>query len=94
MAAALLAALVLQATPETLAELKSAYDQTCNSRIYRQFDDMCSAMAEQVKSYRAELKRHPHAPKATAPSPAAASPSPPAEPPASHEPLASAPPKG
>lgn len=93
MTVAVLAALVLQATPETLADLERAFDQTCNTRIYGQFDDMCSAMEAQVKSYRAELKRRPRPAKATAP--ALASPIPPPEPPASREPPApSAPPKG
>ncbi len=91
MTVALLAALMLQATPETLADLERAYDQTCNSRIYGQFDDMCSAMEAQVKTYRAELKRRPRPAKAAAPAPA--SPIPPSEPPASHEPLAPGPPK-
>lgn len=93
MAAALLAALVLQATPETLADLERAYDQTCNSRLYGQFDDMCSAMEAQVKTYRAELRHRPP-PKAAAPPVAAASPVAPVAPPVAHEPLAPTPPKG
>ena len=99
-AAALLAALALQAaTPETLADLERAFDQTCNNRVYGQFDDMCSAMEGQVKRYRAELKRHP---RAGGPVPAipraAASPTPPVAasvpPPVADEPPAAAAPKG
>lgn len=63
MPAALLAALVLQATPETLAELERAYDQACNGRLYGQMDGMCSDMADQVKRYRAELRRRPRTPR-------------------------------
>ena len=95
MPAALLAALVLQATPEILADLERAYDQTCLSRIYGQFDGMCSDMAEQVKRYRAELHRRPPPAKTASPPDAAtASPAPPAEPPPSHEPPPPALPKG
>ena len=93
MPAALLAALVLQATPDTLADLERAYDQTCNVRIYGQFDGMCSDMAEQVKRYRAELKRRPPPKAAAAPAAAPASPVAPAEPPPSHEPLPGASPR-
>ena len=92
MAAALLAALALQATPETLADLERAFDQTCNSRVYGQFDDMCSAMETQVKAYRAELRRRPHDTK-PAPPLTVASPPPVSEPP-SPGPPAAAPPKG
>ena len=90
--AALLSALALQTGDATLADLERAYDQTCNSRIYGQFDGMCSDMAEQVKRYRAELKHRPRPKAAAAASDAPASPVPPAEPPPSHEaPVATAP---
>ena len=96
---AVLAALSLQATDATLAELERAYDQTCNSRIYGQFDDLCSDMADRVRAYKRELKRRPRAgaspPSAPAPAPATATPSPvpPLTPLPSGEPLAPAPPK-
>ena len=92
MPAALLAALVLQATPETLADLQRAYEQTCLSRIYGQFDDMCASMEAQVKHYRAELRRHPVPPSASPPGASAPVQSSPAAEPASSEPQPPRPP--
>ena len=55
---AMLLALALQATPDaTLAGLERTYDETCNGRLYGQFDDMCSDMADRLKAYRAEVRR-------------------------------------
>lgn len=72
---ALLVALAFQAAPDpTLVELQRAYDQTCNSRIYGQFDDLCSDMADRIKAYRRELRRRPKPKTGNAPPPSPAKP--------------------
>ena len=63
-------ALAMAQTPDpTLTELQRAYDQTCNSRIYGQYDDMCSDMQDRIRAYQRELRRRPRG-NAKAPSPA------------------------
>lgn len=59
---ALLLALALLAQPisaETLAELERSYDQSCNTRLYGQLDDVCSDLEAKVKAYRRELRKRP-----------------------------------
>lgn len=67
---------LLQAAPDaTLAELQRGYDQTCNTRIYGQFDDLCSEMADRIRAYRREMKRRPKPkPGGNAPPPSPAKP--------------------
>ena len=63
-------ALAISQVPDpTLTELQRAYDQTCNNRIYGQYDDMCSDMQDRIRAYQRELKRRPRG-NAKPPSPA------------------------
>lgn len=74
MIAALLT-LALHAVPDaTLVELQRAYDQTCNSRIYGQFDDLCSDMADRIRAYQREMRRRPRPKPGNAPPPSDAGP--------------------
>ena len=88
---AILAALALAAGPPpadaapeeptaTLEQLKDLYDQSCASREYGAYDDMCDQLRQQVKAAQIEadraaqrppVKPHPAAP-AKIPSPAPA----------------------
>jgi hypothetical protein len=44
-------------TPEGLEELRRSFHDSCEVRIYGEYDDMCSALADEVRHYRAALDR-------------------------------------
>lgn len=44
-------------TPEGLEELKRVYAESCLSREYGMYDDVCSQLSDQLRSYRAALAR-------------------------------------
>ncbi len=51
------------ATPEnpqdTMDALQQVYDQSCGSRGYGQYDDVCNSIQAQIRVARKELLRHP-----------------------------------
>ena len=44
-------------TPEGLDSLRQAYHDSCEVRLYGEYDDMCSALSDQIRQYRAALAR-------------------------------------
>lgn len=44
-------------TPEGLEELRHAYHDSCEVRLYGEYDDMCSDLSDQIRRYRAALAR-------------------------------------
>lgn len=42
---------------EGLESLRRAYHDSCELRIYGEYDDMCSGLSDQIRHYRADLAK-------------------------------------
>ena len=93
MLAALLLALAAPPSDATLDELTRAFQQSCGSRLYGQYDDVCERLQIQISRYEAELRRKPAPHGAPAPPPSTVPPEVMGATPVTHEPLKGAPPK-
>ena len=44
-------------TPEGLEELRRSFHDSCEVRIYGEYDDLCSGLSDEIRRYRTALDR-------------------------------------
>ncbi len=44
-------------TPEGLEELRRSFHDSCEVRIYGEYDDLCSGLSDEIRRYRRALDR-------------------------------------